>query len=324
MIIVLGTFQDKHVSTVVDELKSLSVNCVVADYLARTPVRAEVDGVGSFSLWVDDQPVTGPVLVWDRLKMGISYFAIPGEPRSAHYESQEWNAFYNLLTGMYADDVVNSRRSRMCMIKPYQQTIAAKAGFLVPPTCVTNVKADVVSFLAREPSLVLKSLSAGQVMPRPEENPVPYNVMTMEAGGDVLHAASTDSIGRCPHFLQRNIAKSFELRLVVVGEHMFAFRIDSQTLESSKLDWRHALRHLEFEPFELPIPVVRTVRRFFDTSGLFTGSLDLIVDEDGRYWFLECNQDGQWLWMDPIIDGAISKAFAKALASRLAETESRC
>ena len=321
MIIVLGTSQDEHVSVVVDELKALSVDCVIADYLARTPVRAEVDSLGSFCLWINDQQVRTPTLVWDRLKMWTPTLEISGQPRSAHYESQEWYAFYNLLTGIFADNVVNSRRSSMCMIKPYQQVVAARAGFLVPPTCVTNVKADVISFLGREPKLVLKSLSAGKVMPRPEESPVPYNVMTMEAAGDVLHAASNDAISRCPHFLQRNVAKSFEVRLVVVGEHMFAFRIDSQARESSKLDWRHALRHLEFEPFGLPVPVVQTVRKFFDALGLFTGSLDLIVDEGGRYWFLECNQDGQWSWLDPVVDGAISKAFASALASRLAATE---
>ena len=321
MIIVLGTSQDEHVSTVVDELKTLSVNCVVADYLARTPVRAEVDSFGSFRLWIDDKLIKGSILVWDRLKMWTTPFVIPGEPRSAHCESQEWHAFYSLLTGIFDDNVINSRSSRMCMIKPYQQIVAANAGFLVPPTCVTNLKADVISFLGKEPKLILKSLSAGKIMPRPEENPIPYNVMTMEASGDVLHAASNDTIGRCPHFFQRNVAKSFEVRLVVVGEHVFAFRIDSQAHESSKLDWRNALRHLEFEPFELPAPVAQSVRRFLDTLGLFTGSLDLIVDEDGRYWFLECNQDGQWSWLDSVVNGAISKAFANALASRLAATE---
>lgn len=323
MIIVLGTFTDEHVSTVVDQLKILSINCVVADYLAKTPVRAEVDSLGSFRLWVNNQPITGQILVWDRLKIWTPTLNITGQRRSAHYESQEWHAFYSLLTGVFADNVVNSRSSRICMIKPYQQIVAANAGFLVPPTCVTNVKADVISFLEKEPKLVLKSLSAGKVMPRPEENPIPSNVMTMEASSDVLHAASTDEIERCPHFLQRNVAKSFELRLVVVGEHMFAFRIDSQARESSKLDWRNALQHLKFEPFELPIPVVQTVRKFLDTLGLFAGSIDLIVDKDGRYWFLECNQDGQWSWLDPVVDGAISKAFANALASRLATTESR-
>ena len=68
MIIVLGTAQDEHVSTVADELKNLSVNCVIADYLARTPVRTEVDGIGSFSFWIDGQTVTGPILLWDRLE----------------------------------------------------------------------------------------------------------------------------------------------------------------------------------------------------------------------------------------------------------------
>ena len=321
MIIVLGTSQDEHVSTVTDELVRLSVDCAVVDYLARTPVRVEVDGLGSFSLWINNRPVTGPSLIWDRVKMWAPSFGIRGERRSAQYESQEWHAFYGLLTGVFGNDVVNSRHSRMCMIKPYQQMAAAKAGFLVPPTCVTNVKTHAVAFLSKEPDLVIKSLSAGRVTPKAEEQPVPYNVMTMQASSEVLHAASADAIGRCPHFFQQNVAKAFELRLVVVGAYMFAFRIDSQAFESSKLDWRHALQHLHFEPFQLPTRVIEQVRAFLNRLGLFTGSLDLIVDENEGYWFLECNQDGQWSWLDSVVDGAISRAFAKALADRLLVAE---
>ena len=207
------------------------------------------------------------------------------------------------------------------MIKPYQQMAAGEVGFLVPPTCVTNVKSHAVAFLNKEPDLVIKSLSAGRVMPRSDEQPVPYNVMTMNASSETLHAASADAIGRCPHFFQRNVAKAFEIRLVVVGDYMFAFRIDSQSLESSKLDWRHALHHLHFEPFQLPTKVVEQVSAFLNKLGLFSGSMDLIVDEDGGYWFLECNQDGQWSWLDSEVDGAISKAFANALAHRLSEAD---
>ena len=80
--------------------------------------------------------------------------------------------------------------------------------------------------------------------------------------------------------------------------------------------------HVEFEPFDLPIRVIRTARKFLDTFGLFTGNLDVIVDDNGHFWILECNHDGQWSWLDPDLDGTISKAFASALAGRLAATES--
>ena len=51
--------------------------------------------------------------------------------------------------------------------------------------------------------------------------------------------------------------------------------------------------------------------------GLFSGSIDLIVDVDDRVWCLECNQDGAWGWVDDIVDGAVGRAFADAFEARL-------
>lgn len=50
---------------------------------------------------------------------------------------------------------------------------------------------------------------------------------------------------------------------------------------------------------------------FMSELDLFSGSIDLIVDHEERYWFLECNQDGQWIWLDNILNGQISNRFAE-------------
>lgn len=38
---------------------------------------------------------------------------------------------------------------------------------------------------------------------------------------------------------------------------------------------------------------------------------DLAVDADDNFWFLECNAEGQWSPEDELIEGEISRAFAK-------------
>lgn len=54
---------------------------------------------------------------------------------------------------------------------------------------------------------------------------------------------------------------------------------------------------------------------------LFSGSIDMIVDPEGQYWFLECNQDGQWGFLEKFCDNAIAKVFAEEFLSKLKEDE---
>lgn len=317
MLVVFGTTKDEHVTRVARALSRIGVDNVVIDYLEPTPVSLTVDEGGTRSLSVGNRGVTGPILIWDRLKIFVPLFAIPGDRRTTSYESQEWHAFYALLSALFQDCVVNSPQSRMCLIKPYQQTVAATCGFLVPPTTVTNRK-DAAHFYAQQNGpLVLKSLSGGLVMPRAGEGDSPSSVMTMAVSDDAIQSASEEEIGRCPHFFQQEITKAYEVRAVVVAGAVFAFRIDSQELRSSRTDWRHAIGQLDFRPIQLPDVVEDQLRRFMLALGLFSGSFDLVVDLNGQCWFLECNQDGQWSWLDVIVDGAITEAFARAFAQRL-------
>ncbi|MGF1457140.1 MAG: hypothetical protein ACFB6R_17410 [Alphaproteobacteria bacterium] len=52
---------------------------------------------------------------------------------------------------------------------------------------------------------------------------------------------------------------------------------------------------------------------FLKLGGLHFGSFDLVVDPEGVYWFLACNTQGQWFWLDETIDYVISEAFADLL-----------
>ncbi len=45
-------------------------------------------------------------------------------------------------------------------------------------------------------------------------------------------------------------------------------------------------------------------------------ALDFIVDPDDQWWFLECNPNGQWAWIEEETGLPISSALADALEGR--------
>ncbi|WP_148041013.1 hypothetical protein [Montanilutibacter psychrotolerans] len=320
VLVVLGSMEDPHVERVCNELRSRGrIDPLVVDYLngVRFEFRTDIQGRVSFEL--AGRRLSENYLVWDRTKImpGTDLY-IRGDERSSGYAAQEWRAFYSLLCGVNGDMAVNSLASRRCMIKPYQQMMAAKTGFLVPNTMITNDRGSVLSFIDEcDGRIIMKSVSAGKVKPSGEGENIPYVVMTMRVGEDDLQSATEEEIGHCPHFFQQELIKKHELRVVYIDGRMHAFRVDSQGCRTGEVDWRKGFGFVQFASGDLDASTRTAIDRYMRSMGLFSGSIDLIVDTDDRVWFLECNQDGAWGWVDDIVDGAVGRAFADAFEARL-------
>lgn len=322
VLLILGTRTDPHVDRVVQEIERRGTARVfVLDYHADTRFALEEDSAGQITFQVNGITLPERYLVWDRTKIlpGTELYLRGGDETSIGYAAQEWRAFYKLLCGLNRGRVVNSLESRLCMIKPYQQAMAASVGLRVPPTLISNDKRSVQAFQRQNGDrLIMKSVSAGKVTPAGDggEN-VPFFVMTMQVSPEDLEAAAPEEIAYCPHFFQREIEKSHELRVVVVDGQVLPFRIDSQNHEVSSTDWRKGLEVAGFSATTLDEGTISRIRAFMNRMGLFMGSLDLIVDQEGQAWFLECNQDGAWGWLDDIVEGAVTRAFADGFTRRL-------
>ncbi|MNY38950.1 RimK-like ATP-grasp domain protein [compost metagenome] len=89
------------------------------------------------------------------------------------------------------------------------------------------------------------------------------------------------------------------MRVTVVGDRVFSAAIHSQADEDSTVDWRRGdsvnLRH---EVISLPEPVAMRCVELVRRLGLRYGAIDLVEDPEGRFWFLECNPNGQWAWIE--------------------------
>ena len=70
---------------------------------------------------------------------------------------------------------------------------------------------------------------------------------------------------------------------------------------------------LRYEPYELPDAVKAFCIKFLQDMHLNFGCFDFIVTPQDQFVFLECNPNGQWLWIEQETGMPISQAIAEYL-----------
>lgn len=176
--------------------------------------------------------------------------------------------------------------------KIFQLVSASSVGLNIPDTAVTSDPEEVKKFYADHKGRIISKI----VVPAPILDHVIYtNLVTEE------QMKGIESVKMCPSIFQEKVSKSYELRITVVGDKLFAAKIDSQGDEETRIDWRkkpilndHAVR---FSSYELPDGVTRKIFQFMEKMGLRFGCIDMIVTPNGKYVFLEINPNGQWYFV---------------------------
>jgi ATP-grasp ribosomal peptide maturase len=185
--------------------------------------------------------------------------------------------------------------------KPAQLDAAVRVGFMVPATLITNDPVAAEAFCAERPA-IYKPLHAGAYDVGGE--PAGIWAAPVEAGeidGAVSHSA---------HLFQARVPKAADVRAVVVGEQVFSARI---TAPAGVVDWRSEYRSLTYEPIACPEEMRVALVRFLAAFGLGFGAFDFSVTADGTWWFLECNPNGQWAWLEDAVGLPITGAIAGLL-----------
>lgn len=187
--------------------------------------------------------------------------------------------------------------------KALQLTLAKRAGLQVPVTLMSNHVDTVRGFQAAHTRLIFKPFNQnGWLEGDDDRGFVQHTASLGEA--DLRDAAA---IALCPGIYQPRIDKHHELRITALGDDFCTVRIDSQRVPEAQVDWRaDYFQRASIEPVgQLPDDVERGLRALMRMLRLRFGCIDMIVTPEGRYVFLEVNQQGQFLWLeerDPSID----------------------
>lgn len=233
------------------------------------------------------------------------------------YALTEWNTF---LTAFYTSigDRWFSHPNNILLAedKPRQLRLARNIGFNVPQTIITN-DLTAIKQIEGDYSLVAKPLRQSLVVDSHNSEKVIFTSRI-----DLLTEEDRTAISLCPIIFQRQIPKAADIRVTVVGNLVFAVSIHSQEWEESKVDWRRGSNsHLRHEVIDLPNDIVEKCIRIVRSQFLRFGAIDLVQDPDGKIWFLECNPNGQWAWIENRTGLPISAAITDEMLKMMNNSE---
>ncbi|MCX5329324.1 MULTISPECIES: ATP-grasp ribosomal peptide maturase [unclassified Streptomyces] len=232
----------------------------------------------------------------------------PGTAATRAAEPSGWlteessQALYGMLRSSGARWMNHPDASRRARHKPWQLRHAQRCGLPVPATLITTFPQAAREFSARYPDLVVKPVSGAHPQDPPRAVP------TSRVTPDTDFAA----VAFGPTLLQRRVAKRADIRLTVVGDRMLAAR--KTTAEDDEVDVRFASPASPWRPTDVPPRVAEGVRAYMRDAELAYGAFDFAEDADGTWWFLECNQSGQFGFVEVETGQPIAHSIAEWLA----------
>ncbi|PRY00664.1 ATP-grasp ribosomal peptide maturase [Allonocardiopsis opalescens] len=304
---------------VVTELRDATADLVTTELHRRGVPVVRLDP-GTFpaevelAATVDEEGLTGAVVTptrrlalagvrsvyWRRPSPYVAAQELTESDRRWVVEQSRWGlggVLASLPGALYVNHPWHNRQAEH---KVAQLAAAARCGFVIPRTLVTNdiVRARV---FARRHQVVYKPLWNGEYQ---GDDGVHRAIWVDEVDADMLD----ESIGGAPHLLQARVDKQADIRTTVVGRQVFSVRIDG----APGLDWRSDYPSLTYTALPTPPPVRAAIDAYLDAFGLAFGAFDFALCRDGTWVFLECNPNGQWAWIE-VVREPITTALADLL-----------
>ncbi|MGO1048779.1 ATP-grasp ribosomal peptide maturase [Crossiella sp. CA198] len=243
-----------------------------------------------------------------------STFRFPSHlnPTERHHSLIEAKlGFGGVLAALPVQWVNHPHKEAAAAYKPVQLSVAAQAGLEIPATLITNNPGTVAPFVqgSSDNKVLIKTLGTPSIM----ETDGRKVALSQEI--DLGTLADLRGVEVTTHQFQHWVPKAADIRLVVIGDRMFAFAIHAAT-EEARLDFRADYSALSYEPIDVPDVVALGVRGFMAAMGLVYSAMDFVLREDGRWVFLESNAGGQYGWIEQHTGTA---SMTDALADLLTE-----
>jgi ATP-GRASP peptide maturase of grasp-with-spasm system len=193
--------------------------------------------------------------------------------------------------------------------------LARSVGLNIPSTMICTSKESANNFFKANSKVVTKSIQDSLTFQIKAKNNIleQYGMLTSEIKKSNVKKLSKKFL---PTKLQNKIDKALELRIFVLKDRFYAMAIFSQSNKSTSVDfrnydWRHPNRNV---PFDLPKSIQRKLKVLMKRVGLDSGSVDMVLNKEGDFIFLEINPIGQFGMVSYPCNYYLEKEIAKRLS----------
>lgn len=313
MILVLTSANDLTADRVVTELsrRGEAVSRFdVADFPCHVMVNAELYGGFGWRGWAKTQDGHIPL---DQVKsiyyrrptvFVFSDDATDGDLTFAIAEARR--GFGGLFFSLTTRWVNHPGRVADAEFKPAQLSAAASCGLVIPRTLLTSDPDQARTFCQTvEQGVVYKPFSAANIVTEDELQLVFTSRVSVADFNDA-------DLSLTMNLFQEWIPKRYDVRVTVASERIFTVAIHAASPDAY-LDWRIDYSALHYEPAKLPTRVSHGVLAYMQHVKILYGAFDFAVTDD-QWYFLECNANGQFEWIEAETGLSITAAVADLLA----------
>lgn len=192
--------------------------------------------------------------------------------------------------------------------KLLQMKIAKELGLLIPDSYVITSKSGLIE--------IIKLHKGKDLITKPFENCIPITI----EGKYILMKTSivNKHIDDIPDFfppalIQKRVEKKFELRIFYLTGRFFTTRIIDEN--KNEVDHRVNALHSDcrYEVYSLPTSVEIKLQKMLQHLDLNCASIDMIIDTNDNYVFLEINATGQFTYHSVFNNTYLDKEIALSL-----------
>ena len=210
------------------------------------------------------------------------------------------------------NDISDTRHNKLGAL-----AYAKKIGLMIPSTIIATAKKDVIKFKATNSNIITKNFSPGVF--------IILDGSSMNGYTTELSDQEINDLPDCffPMLFQQKIEKAFELRIFYLNNQFYTSAIFSQNDDQTKVDFRNYNVNLpnRTPTYELPINIKELLKTFMKYFSLNSGSIDMIVTNEGEYIFLEVNPIGQIAQVSIPCNYYLQHEIAKSLIKNIHERE---
>lgn len=234
--------------------------------------------------------------VWYRRPVEPKAHEAVKSPQARHYAEEEGYYYIKNLWRMlrHTSWISNPDAISWANVKLDQLKVARHIGMKIPDTLATTDPVVAQRFYDTHPcGVIVKPFTVNTL----EYKDTLASIMTSRVTNEMM--LNIEQVKYGITFFQQEIAKEFEVRVTVIGDDVYAAKVDSQSDERRKVDWRNTSNNpIVWYKHIIPDDLANQCRQVVDHYGLRFGTFDFAFTPEGEYVFFEMNPNGQWAWLE--------------------------